>query len=117
MAQVTIEGSRVTPTTFLAPGARITVERTPYIDKLLSRGYVNLVATQPAAEHVEQIVTAQREAAASEHSLTGAPAKDALKSVWAEFLESKNIEYPADATKAQMIEAWEGHGADAEPVD
>lgn len=119
MAQITIEGSKTTPTTFLKPGARITVERTPFINKLLSRGYVNLVPAQPAKEHGEQIVTTQRETAANERSLTGAPAESAAKSVWAEFLAAQEppVEYPADATKAQMIEAWDKRGSDASSVD
>lgn len=45
--KVTIEGS-INPSTVLPRGERLTVERTPYIDKLLQGGYVALVA-----EHIE----------------------------------------------------------------
>jgi hypothetical protein len=117
MAQVTIEGSKTIPTTFLRPGRRLTVERTPFINKLISKGYVNVVADQPAVEHVVQIVETQREAAKNEKALTGAPAESAAKSVWAEFLDSRGVEYPADATKAQMIEVWERYVSNGVSVD
>lgn len=40
MPQITIEGSRITPSVVLAPGARKTVALTPRIRELLRRGYV-----------------------------------------------------------------------------
>lgn len=115
MAQVTIEGSKVTPTTFLKPGARITVERTPYINRLISRGYVNLVSkAEPIHESEDSImngiaqeVDEQRKAAAREHSLTGAPARNALTDDWRAFLTSKGFDVPEAATRADMINAWE----------
>lgn len=113
MAQITIEGSKTTPTTFLKPGARITVERTPYINKLISKGYVHLVKDQPAAEHIDQVVAEQRPAADNEQ-FTGAPPESAAKSVWAEFL---GIEDASQMTKAEMIEQWRSRDADAQPVD
>jgi len=112
MAQVTIEGSEVIPTTFLAPGSRITVERTPFINRLLRKGYVNLVPDPPAVEHVEQIVETQRKAADNERALAGAPSASAAKSLWAEFLTSNDVDYPADATKAEMIKIWDARGVD-----
>lgn len=48
MAAVTIEGS-ITPSTYLAMGARATVERTEFIDMLIQRGYV-VVISEAAAE-------------------------------------------------------------------
>lgn len=36
-----------------------------------------------------------------------APPPSAVKAVWRDFLDSEGIEYPAGATKAAMIEAWE----------
>lgn len=113
MAQITIEGSRVTPSTFLRPGARITVEQTPYINKLLARGYVVRVPDPPAAAHVEQVVETQREAAKNEQQLS-APAESAAKSVWAEFL---GIEDPSHMTKAEMIEQWNSRGSHSPSVD
>lgn len=112
MAQVTIEGSKTTPTTFLKAGARITVERTRYIDNLLRRGYVNLIAVHEQAD--PQPVD---EVPAPEPDAFGAPPESAAKSVWAEFLTERGVEYPADATKAQMIEVWSSRGTDAQPVD
>lgn len=101
MAQITIEGSKVTPTTFLKPGARITVERTRYIDNLLRRGYVNLIAVHEQAD--PQPVD---EVPAPEPDPFGEPPESAAKSVWAEFLTTKGVEFPSGATKADMITAW-----------
>lgn len=102
MAQVTIEGSKTTPTTFLAPGRRITVERTSYINKLLSRGYVDLIEEHAAEAQAEPETKAED---APETDLA-VPAESAAKSMWADFLDTRGVTYPADSTKAQMIEAW-----------
>lgn len=121
MAQVTIEGSKVTPTTFLKAGARITVERTNYISKLIARGYVNLIQVHESPETImstiEQEVDEQREAAASEHALTGAPARNGLTDDWRKFLSGKGFEIPETATRAEMIEAWEASRTHGQPVD
>lgn len=109
MAQITIEGSKVTPTTFLKPGAQITVERTGYIDNLLRRGYVNLIRI-----HEQDDPQPVDETPAMESDASGEPPESAAKSVWAAFLAEQDVEYPADATKAQMIEAW---NARPQPVD
>lgn len=42
--QVVIEGS-VLPSTYLAKGERQTVELTPFINKLIRKGYVNVIET------------------------------------------------------------------------
>lgn len=108
MTRVTIEGT-ITPSTFLGTGKRVTVERTPYISKLIARGYVRVVGDPPAKAEVEQIVDTAREAAARELALTGAPSRTALKEVWVAFLEEAQVPYPANATKTRMIEIWEAH--------
>lgn len=107
MARITIEGSRVTPTTFLAPGARVTVERTPYISNLIRRGYVDLVAVHDDSE--------PEFTKAEVGGMFGAPPETAAKAVWAGFLTEHGVEYSVNATKAQMIEAWEAsRGEDAD---
>lgn len=115
MAQVTIEGSKTNPTTFLKPGARITVERTSYINKLIAHGYVNTVQTHeeirdsPEAimSAIEEKVDEEYAAAAAEHALTGAPARNASTDDWRAYLTDKGFAIPATATRAQMITAWE----------
>lgn len=44
--QVTIEGSR-SACTFLPTGQRMRVERTSFIDRLIRRGYVIVIAADP----------------------------------------------------------------------
>lgn len=110
MAYVTIEGSVTTPSTFLAPRARITVERTTYIDKLIARGYVNVIeriTPEAAADEVEQATECQREAAASEHALTGAPPRNGRTEEWAKFLESKGYRVDPAANRDALIAAWD----------
>ncbi|ASU00805.1 hypothetical protein NTR1_43 [Nocardia phage NTR1] len=94
MARVTIEGS-ITPSTFLARGARLTVERTSYIDKLISRGYVTVVATPDAKTEVESITAPKLEAAKAEKKLR-APRKPRAK---AEVVE----EPPAVVEEVQPV--------------
>lgn len=43
MSQVTIEGSAITPSTFLPAGERRTVERTDFVEKLIAKGYVTVI--------------------------------------------------------------------------
>lgn len=125
MTQVTIEGSKTNPNTFLKPGAQITVERTSLIDKLLRRGFVNLIETpDPIHEptpaimnEIEQEVDEQREAAASEHALTGAPARNASTEDWRTYLSGKGFAVPESATRAEMIAAWEASQTDGPAVD
>lgn len=110
MAQVTLEGSKVLKSTFLGPGQRITVERTKYIDNLIRRGYVNVIADhEPIRESLPESVTVP------ETDAFGAPPESATKAVWQEFLAEKGVAYPADATKAELLEAWSDHNA--KPVD
>lgn len=68
MARVTLEGS-ITPSTFLARGKRMTVERTEFINKLIRRGYVNVVATPDAKTEVESITAPKLEAAKAEKAV------------------------------------------------
>lgn len=128
MAQVTVEGSHITPSTFLAAGARVTVERTKYIENLIKRGYVNVIQIhEPIRESAPAIVNETDKAEpvlTSDEMQTiagaayGAPPSSAAKSVWAEFLSSNSVEYPDDATKADMIQLWnQSEAAYGKPVD
>lgn len=59
MAQVTIEGT-ITPSVALATGERLRVERTGYINKLISGGFVKVVE-----EHGDPEPTPAQKAAAT----------------------------------------------------
>lgn len=120
MAQVTVEGSSITPSTFLAPGARVTVEHTKYIANLIKRGYVNLIQIhEPIHESGPVFVNdfePEDDAPEIGPDSFGTPPESAAKSVWSEFLTEHGVSYPDGATKAQMIEAWWNRG-DAPSVD
>lgn len=68
MARVTLEGS-ITPSTFLARGKRMTVERTEFIDKLIRKGFVNVVENPDAKTEVESITAPQLAAAKAEKAV------------------------------------------------
>lgn len=112
MSQVTLEGSHVLKSTFLGPGQRITVERTKYIDNMIRRGYVNLIAEH---EPIRESDTSNVKEDSSNADTFGVPPESATKAVWLEFLNERGVSYPADATKAELLEAW--NGRNAEPVD
>lgn len=110
MARVTIEGS-ITPSTFLRRGARITVERTDYIDKLIRRGYVTVVQDFPAAaaaaaEEVAQTVQAQHAAVDAERQLSGTPARNASRDEWAAFMGDR-AQFDDSHTRNDLIQMWD----------
>jgi hypothetical protein len=115
MARVTLEGS-ITPSTFLRRGRRITVERTPYIEKLIRGGYVVVVPDPPAAEEVEAIVAEPRERADDEQRIPDTPARNASRAEWAAFLEGNGIPYAEDDTRADLIARWDDAEASADGV-
>lgn len=106
MALVTLEGTS-TPSTYLARGARKTVERTGYVNKLIRGGYVRVVQEHRAMEEVLTTAAQQYEAAVLERQITTAPTAVDPKPVWADFLERQHISYPKKATRADMIARWE----------
>lgn len=106
MARVTIEGS-ITPSTFLRRGARITVERTDYINTLIRRGYVNVVRDFPATEEVAQMVKTQQVAVDNERQLSGTPARNASRDEWAAFLRDEGVPFEDGDTRNDLIAAWD----------
>lgn len=88
---VTITGS-ITPSVALARGVSRTVTLTPRIQRLIDKGYVT----------VTEEFDAPAPPAPSE------PSKTASRAAWAEFLTSEGFDVPTDATRAELIETWEG---------
>jgi hypothetical protein len=80
MARVTLEGS-ITPSTFLARGKRMTVERTDFIDKLIRKGFVNVVPDPDAKTEVESITAPRLAAAKAEKAVQKTARKPARKRV------------------------------------
>lgn len=110
MARIMIEGT-VTPSTYLGRGERTVVEDTPFIRKLVRRGYVRIVKEPPARPPVQfditESVERQQAAAVQERRLLTPPDADAPKAEWRQFLDEQGIAYPNRATLADLISRWE----------
>ena len=95
------------------------VERDEMIDKWEKMGLLSVSPAEGAPESRENGPTAaERPAPAPEpHSDdtdapvgVEAPKASARKSEWAAFLTMQGVDVPDDATKAEMIEAWDSRG-------
>lgn len=89
---ITFEGT-VTPSTFLSTGERRTVTWTPFIEKLIAKGFVRVVGVvdeSPAVSDMEVAV----------------PAKNAKREVWKAFLEFQDVPFPDNATRDDMVKIW-----------
>lgn len=121
MAKITLEGSRQTPSTYLAAGKRITVDRTPMVDKMIRKGYVRVIeegTTVSAAQHVIEIVEEQQAAVDSERQLAGTPARNASRDEWAQFLRDEGVPFDESAARNDLILTWDSYfPVDAEVVD
>lgn len=110
MARVTIEGSRLSPSTFLAAGERATVQRTDRVERLIARGFVVEVPEQRTATEVE----ADEQADQSREEL-GVPARNASRDDWAEFLARHPGGFVTEGKdRAALIAEWDAY---APPVD
>lgn len=90
MGEVVIEGS-LTPSTHLPRGRRARVLRTPFVDALLAGGYATVVeeadgAAQPAPRP---------------------PRRNASRAAWAAFMAELGVQAPDEATRADLVAAWE----------
>lgn len=95
------------------------VERDEMIEKWEKMGLLSVSPAEGAQESRENGPTAAEGPVPSteaHHDDTDAPVDveaptaSARKSEWAEFLAEQGVDVPADATKAEMIEAWESRG-------
>ncbi|AHB79342.1 hypothetical protein JAMAL_22 [Mycobacterium phage JAMaL] len=110
MARITIEGSRLSPSTFLAAGERATVQRTERVERLLARGFVVEVPEQRTVTEVE----ADEQADQSREEL-GVPPRNASRDDWAEFLAQHPGGFVTeDKDRAALIAEWDAY---APPVD
>ncbi|AUM17362.1 MULTISPECIES: hypothetical protein [Rhodococcus] len=98
MAQrITVEGT-ITPSVLLSTGEQMTVTRSPFIDKLISKGFIRVVAddaptpTQPAVEDQPVVVV---------------PARNAKREVWAAFLTNLKIEFSDEDGRDELINLYE----------
>lgn len=108
MSLVTIEGS-LTAASVLPRGERKTVERTPYIDKLIRNGFVFIVdGDTPVTEphiYIENNTDQDIEVEYEVEDLTE-PAADAPRREWAAFLTEHGVSFKTKDTRDQLIAAW-----------
>lgn len=85
------------------------------VEKWADMGLIEVQGGEPEPEAAEAAEGAPKTAEAAPVAAdegeaapeSDAPPPSAVKAVWRDFLDSEGIEYPAGATKAAMIEAWE----------
>ena len=97
------------------------VQRDSLIDKWADMGLIEVndeAPPQPEESAAPDSAPNQRETApvaADDGDLApegGAPPPSAVKAAWRDFLDGAGIEYPAGATKQEMIETWQQERAD-----
>lgn len=96
MSKIVIEGT-VTPSTLLSTGARKTVERNAFIEKLIAKGFIRVVADDA---DVEQPV----EAAVVEE--IDVPGRNESRETWAKFLTFQELPFPEKATRDELVALW-----------
>lgn len=96
--RITVEGT-ITPSTFLAAGARRTVTRTAFVEKLISKGFIRVVDEEAAVES---------QPVAKDETATAVPARNAKREVWARFLEQLGgIEFSDEDGRDDLIDLYE----------
>lgn len=107
---VTITG-RVA-TTYLDRGETVTVERTERIDRLIEKGYVALsgddalVGAAYPSETSEAVYGEDRGQEPAEDD--EAPARNASRADWAEFLTGLGYAVGEDESRDDLIAVWDG---------
>lgn len=111
MARVTIEGSRLSPSSFLAAGERITVQRTERVDRLIARGFVVEVPderTVTEREADEQADLSRENLADEQQTADQPPKRNASRDDWAEFLAQHPDGYVTDGKdRDALIAEWD----------
>lgn len=110
MSTVIIEGS-ISPSSFLARGDRQEVQRTPFVDALISGGFVDVI------EEIEDVfvpppadlTNPPTEQLSGE--LPDPPARNASRDDWAEFLANyPEGEFVTEGKKhGELLAAWDEH--------
>jgi hypothetical protein len=115
MSSVTIRGSYTSPSSFLAAGVEATVQRTALIDKLIDKGFVDLLAEKDAPSPPES-VTPEPESAPEvpdnapevPDNAPAPPPKNATREAWAEFLAAHFGGFITEGkSRDQLVGEWE----------
>lgn len=108
MAKVTIEGSRLSPSTFLAAGERATVQRTDRVERLIARGFVVEVPDGRTVTEVEADDNAEQSRADLVPDPGTPPKRNASREDWAEFLAQHPNGYVTEGKdRDQLIAEWD----------
>lgn len=124
MINVLVEGS-ATPCVHLPRGERRVFALTPSVARKIRQGYFIEIerwkivedASTGAASVIEEAPTAEDSDDPEFTAGDAPPAESAAKSYWAAWLNFWGVEYPSNATKAEMIEAWKSHDPESEEDD
>ncbi|WP_016690867.1 hypothetical protein [Rhodococcus rhodochrous] len=102
LQRITVEGT-ITPSTFLAAGARRTVTRTAFVEKLISKGFIRVV-DEPAVVESQPVT--------EEETATEVPARNAKREVWAAFLTrlDPDIHFTDEDGRDDLIALYESRG-------
>ena len=109
MARVTIEGSRLSPSSFLAAGERITVQRTERVDRLIARGFVVEVPDERTVTEREADEQAEQSRAdLTPYTLDNPPKRNASRDDWAKFLAQHPDGYVTEGKdRDALIAEWD----------
>jgi hypothetical protein len=114
MASITVEGSLMPAAGVLGRGERATWEDSPRLRDLIRKGHLKLIseswpddqdAPEPAGGHPVNEATESTDPVVGEPVV--APARNASTEKWAEFLRSYHVEFPADASRDDLIAIWD----------
>lgn len=131
MERVQLEGTE-TPSVFLATGARITVDLTPYIRKLIRGGYVRIVSAPAPKTVIEAMAEVEKTVADAPRAerierdepeveifdpanpQIAPPPRSASRTAWAAWLTLNRLEVPESAPRNELIALWDAHELAAE---
>lgn len=109
MATVTIEGT-IIPSAFLPTGDRVTVDRSPFIDRLIRNGFVRVIEETPAPgvtvmEALTGVATGPVDGPVEQR-----PARSASKDAWRAYLDGAGIPWSDDMRRDDLIALADDHG-------
>lgn len=96
MAKVTIEGS-TSPSTYLARGERIEVQRTDHIERLIKGGFVTVIDEEGHAEPAPLPEPIKP------------PTKSGSRQAWADFLDEHTSVEVGDKTRDELVDAYDDY--------
>lgn len=103
MTAVTIEGT-ITPSAFLPTGDRVTVDRSPFIDRLIRNGFVRVIEETPASG------VSVMEALTGVVPKPDRPARSASKNAWRAHLDLLGVPWNGDMKRDDLIALADDHG-------